>query len=170
MRKQTIINPDTGQLIATFPGSDNDTMLKQRQAALDRIAGPKVGDYLRTRDGKLLRFTIDHGDRLQAYWGGSFYLGPNGCDFSGACGDSYPTYRMILTGQRKQGSVWFFDGDHWRAGGGHDTKATFNVWEELEDIFLNDYQWKQRALAATKRMISAVATFGIDNYNASAIY
>ncbi len=157
-------------LIDTYPGSDNRTMIVQRQAALDKITGPKVGDYLRTIDNKLLRFTINSGDRLQAYYGGSFYLGNNGCDFSGACGDSYPVYRLIETGERKAGSVWFFRNDEWRGGNSYETKAMFTVWEEVHDMFLNDAQWKQRSKSATRRMVHAAKFWGIDRIHLSANY
>jgi hypothetical protein len=170
MRKETILNPDTMELIDSYPGSDNEVMLRQRQAALDKITGPKVGDYIRTIDSRLLRFTINSDDSLQAYRSGSFYLGHNGCDFSGACGDSYRKYRLIETGERKEGSVWFFDGDQWGAGRGHNTKAIFTVWEEVHDMFLTDAQWKQRSKSTTNRMVQAVRFWGIDFYKRSSNY
>lgn len=161
---------NTRDLFPGFIRSFNIEILNVRQSKLDQIEGPKVGDYIRTLDGELLRFTIDNGDSLQAFYGGSFYLSQSGCDFSGTCGESFKKYKLVETGERRKGPVWFFSNGEVKAHNGYYTDAEFSIWEEIDDNHLTDSQWKHRSITATKAMKSAAKTFGVDSVLLSAIY
>ena len=166
MKRELILDPDTGELIPSYPHTPNEVILGKRQQALNAIPHAKVGDYVRLLNGSLHRFTIDHGDRLQHDTGGSFYLGHKGCDFSGACGDSIPRYKLIEVGV-KEGSVWFFSEDIWGAGRGYHTNAIFKVWEEVDEDHLNDAQQKQRSKSASRAIKQAVEFWGYDSLHMS---
>jgi len=160
--KVFIINPDEGTLIETTPDTPNEIILERRQAALDKITRPKNGDFIIMTDGTLKRFCHDWGEEgLQTTTGGSFYLGENGSvSYSGGLDPTTPLYRIEPTGQRRAGSVWFFDRDIWGAGRGVYLNAIFNVWKETAREDMTTAQHKQRARLAARRIREAVEKYG----------
>ena len=111
--------------------AENVVILRDRQAHLDASDGVRVGDFILSGD-KVLRVAHDWGDEVQPTFGnpgGSFYLTRNGfCSFSGSLDCSIPKTSLVLTEERRAGSVWFFSRDHSMAHNGYDTEAFFRVW------------------------------------------
>ncbi len=90
-----------------------DTGIIGKLSALrDKIAGPRVGDYVRFPCGKLERFSYNWGDGLQTSPGGSFHLCSNGkASFSGGLNPSTPRDNLTLTDEMKPGGFWIFHHD-----------------------------------------------------------
>lgn len=94
----------------------NLTILQRRTAARERIAGPRVGDFLRLtpaddRCPDLTRFTHDWGDQLQTGgMDGSYYLTDSGyLSHSGGLDPGIKKVDVLPTNEARNGSVWFFD-------------------------------------------------------------
>lgn len=110
-------------------------ILANRIVALERVDGPRVGDFVRFADGTLRR--ISYHWRDDAGWdggcqtsdGGSWYLGDGFVSFSGALYSAIPTESLRRTDEQRQGSVWFFHHDYRTAGGGIDALIPFRVYE-----------------------------------------
>jgi hypothetical protein len=97
----------------------DEEILRAREAIFNRVAGPRVGDFLRTADG-VLRFTHDWGDSIQTtvrakhpcYGDASFYLSDGYASFSGSLDPAIDKKILIDTGETMPGSFWFFHHDH----------------------------------------------------------
>lgn len=73
--------------------------------------GPRVGDFVIMRDGRLSRFTHDWGDTIQTMWHdgpGSFYFAGWYCSYSGGLDPGVNTSELVDTGELRDGLVWFF--------------------------------------------------------------
>jgi hypothetical protein len=109
----------------------NVILLQDRQTRLDAREGVRVGDFILSGE-KVLRVAHDWGDDVQPTFGnpgGSFYLGVGGgCSFSGSLDSSIPKTCLVLTEERRAGSVWFFSRDRSMAHNGYYTEAFFRVW------------------------------------------
>jgi hypothetical protein len=109
----------------------NAIILQDRQARLDAREGVRVGDFILSGD-KVLRVAHDWGDEVQPTFGnpgGSFYFSAGGgCSFSGSLDSSIPKTSLVLTEERRAGSVWFFSRDRAMAHNGYYTEAFFRVW------------------------------------------
>jgi hypothetical protein len=114
----------------------NVQLLAARQTRLDARAGVRVGDFILAGD-KVLRVAHDWGDDVQPTFGnpgGSFYLtAGGGCSFSGSLDSAIPKTSLVLTEERRAGSVWFFSWDRSMAHNGYDTEAFFRVWRVVND-------------------------------------
>lgn len=105
-------------------------ILAERVEALDAIAGPRVGDFVRFADGTMRRASHDwFGESMQTSTGGSFYLGKGYVSFSGSLFHGVSPETLTDTGERKDGRVWFFHNDYATAGGGVDAVVSFRVFE-----------------------------------------
>lgn len=110
------------------------TMLAERMEALDRIEGPRVGDFVRFADGVERRISHHWTDGegwdggIQTSDGGSWYLGNGYVSMSGSLYGCIPTDSLKLTDERKRGSVWIFHHDFAGAGRGVDLDAEFRVY------------------------------------------
>jgi hypothetical protein len=90
-------------------------ILREREAAFNRVEGPRVGDFLRIADG-VLRFTHDWGDSIQTtvrakhpcYGDASFYLSDGYASFSGSLDSAIDKKTLRDTGETMLGSFWFF--------------------------------------------------------------
>jgi hypothetical protein len=111
----------------------------ERLALMDRVSGPRVGDWIRFADGTERR--ISHAYHVADGWdenayqtsdGGRWYLASFGCSFSGSL---YPSVggEFIDTGETRDGSAWFFHHDHRCAHNGVDFVAPFRVFTCTEE-------------------------------------
>lgn len=90
-------------------------ILTQREQLFNQIKGPRVGDFLRTSEG-FLRFTHDWGDAIQTTvrpshpcnGDASFYLSEGHVSFSGSLAQSVSKTLLRDTGEKQDGSFWFF--------------------------------------------------------------
>lgn len=90
-------------------------ILALRESLFNQMEGPRVGDYLRTPDG-MLRFTHDWGDTIQTTvrpshpcnGDASFYLSEGHVSFSGSLNPGIAKDTLRDTGDKQDGSFWFF--------------------------------------------------------------
>lgn len=122
----------------TFDERDAD-ILAERQIALDRIPGVRVGDFLRFPDGTEKRVTDvrDYYVQTAPIGSGSYYLRPadlfdgeGGVNYSGSLepGIRRQTVREDVYEQR-MGSVWFFHRNQPQAHNAVTTEARFRIFE-----------------------------------------
>lgn len=91
-----------------FDDRDQKIMIV-RMANRDQIDGPRLGDYVRFKDGQLERFSHDWGNSVQTSPHGSFYLANNGySEFSGGLNPPIPHVSLSLTKESMPGTFWFF--------------------------------------------------------------
>jgi hypothetical protein len=103
-------------------------------AALDERPGPRVGDFVIFADGTTRR--ISYHWRDDAGWdggcqtsdSGSYHLGRYGVSMSGSLCSTVPTDSLVLTAERRQGSVWVFHHDFAGAGRGVTFYPLFRVY------------------------------------------
>jgi hypothetical protein len=123
------------------PDERDEKILRERVQLLGRSNGtPREGDYVRFADGVERRVSfvtppewLPEIDSVQTSDGGSFYLGDGYVSFSGGLHPGIPRASLHPTGEQRQGGVWFFHHDHWRAGNGVGAIVDFDVYEcELE--------------------------------------
>lgn len=103
-------------------------LLTQRQAALDAIPGPRVGDWVEFPDSIVRRISYLWPADAQTSDGGSFYLGKGYVSMSGSLYRSVPTASLVRTERTRPGSVWFFHHDFPAALGGVETSALFRIY------------------------------------------
>lgn len=59
--------------------------------AREQIPGPRIGDFIIFKDGRIERFSHDWGDTIQTSPGGSFHLSSDGLtSFSGGLNEAIP--------------------------------------------------------------------------------
>jgi hypothetical protein len=90
-------------------------ILAKREIIFNQMEGPRVGDFLRTPEG-FLRFTHDWGNEIQTTvrpshpcnGDASFYLSEGHVSFSGSLNPSIAKASLRDTGEKQDGSFWFF--------------------------------------------------------------
>ena len=91
-------------------------ILGRRIEARDTLQGPRIGDFVRFRDGSLHRFTHDwdeHGLQTAPDMSGSFYLDRTGhASYSGGLDPCVPLEELEPTDEVLEGRFWFFHLDH----------------------------------------------------------
>lgn len=138
------LNPLTGgtELVPNEHALDDGDrdILRRRFYALETIAGPREGDFVRFADGAERRVSfvtpqewLPDIDCVQTSDGGSFYLGEYGCSFSGSLHPGVRRETLTLTDERKEGPVWFFHHDSKRAHNGVPALVPFRVYECSSD-------------------------------------
>jgi len=143
----------------TFDKVDAD-ILAVRERMYNEMEGPRVGDFLRTPDG-FLRFTHDWGETIQTTvrpshpcsGNGSFYLGEGNVSFSGSLDPGIDKLSLKDTGEKQDGTFWFFHHNFWGAGRGVDFKIPCRVFVQVETHEEPTYEnqlWKARKLLEEK--------------------
>ena len=110
-------------------------LVAQYEASLNKVEGPRVGDWIRFSDGVTHR--VSHvwiGDGIenpgvQTSAGGSFHLGDGYVSFSGGLDPSTPLAVLTLTEETKPGNVWIFHHNWWKAHNAVHTDIPFRVYE-----------------------------------------
>jgi len=112
----------------------NQKILKERMKALNKIKGPRVGDFCIHPDGRLDRITHDWGDSLQVggHGCGSYYLGMGYLSYSGSLDPAIPINRFVDTGETREGEIWFFNDGYVTAHNGVYYSAPFRVFKITE--------------------------------------
>jgi hypothetical protein len=113
--------------------SDRDQEIVDRRIRLLEHSVPQVGDWIDFADGVQRR--ISHvwaweGEEttLQTSDGGHYYLGEGYVSFSGGLFPATPARHLTLTEERRDGWVWIFHHDQWRAHNGVDLTIPCRVW------------------------------------------
>jgi hypothetical protein len=120
----------------------NELILAERSASLDKKTGIRVGDYLKLSNGQYLRFSHDWGDAVQtskSVGDSSFYLGNEGCSFSGSLYPAIEKAKITQIQETKLGSVWFFKNDYHTAHNGSSFEIPFRVFELTDKDFEKSY-------------------------------
>lgn len=119
-------------------------IVADRQASLDRNAGPRVGDYVEFADGVVRRIShiwesyqdpepqYSFPALAQTSAGGSYYLGNGYVSFSGSLYRGVRLDTLTATGEVRPGPVWIFHHDWRTAHNGVDTSARFRVYRSTE--------------------------------------
>jgi len=125
----------TGVEVLELDAADAE-ILAERTAELDKVEGPRVGDYVRFADGVERRASfvtpadwLPEVDSVQTSDGGSWYLGSAYVSFSGGLCLGVPRSSLTLTDESKLGAVWFFHHDYHRASNGVVAEVPFHVYE-----------------------------------------
>lgn len=113
-------------------------ILAVRERAFNEMQGPRVGDYLRVPEG-LLRFTHDWGDAIQTTvkpshscnGDASFYLSEGHVSFSGSLDPSISKELLRDTGEKLEGSFWFFHHNSACAHNGVHFRIACRVFERI---------------------------------------
>jgi len=121
----------------TFDERDAE-ILRAREAAFNRVAGPRVGDFLKTPAG-YLRFTYEWEDAIQTTdrpsesgESGSFYLGNGYASYSGSLDSGVPKTEIVPTSEVKSGRFWFFHHDWQQAHNGVDFTLPCRVFQRVQ--------------------------------------
>jgi len=111
----------------------NQKILKERMKTLNKIKGPRVGDFCVHPNGRLDRITHDWGDSLQVGGiSGSYYLGMGYISHSGGLEPAILINRFIDTGETRMGKIWFFNDDYATAHNGIYYDVPFRVFKITE--------------------------------------
>lgn len=118
--------------------AEDQIILDARLKQWNEIDKPRVGDFIKMRDGTLRRFTHDWGDGLQttvrtAPLNGdqSFYFGGSHASFSGSLDPIIPNERIKPTGETKAAPFWFFHHDRWEAHNGIGFNIPCRIYEQI---------------------------------------
>lgn len=107
-------------------------LIATRSTTLAARTTPQVGDFVDFANGVTRR--VSH---LWTHWpdptiqtsdNGSFYLGSDGCSFSGGLYPGLPAELFTLTDERREGSAWLFHHDNATAHNGVYFTVPFRVW------------------------------------------
>jgi len=108
-------------------------ILATRVAMLNKVEGPRVGDFVIFADKIERRISYiwcDEHDTvflIQTSEGGSYHLSNGHVSMSGGLYDGVKLETLTPTDQVREGSVWFFHHDIWMAHNGVDTTIEFRV-------------------------------------------
>jgi len=104
-----------------------------RIAAYDAIPGPRVGDFVIFADDVTRRISHIWRDERDAVFniqtsdGGTYCLGDGSVSMSGSLRPGVKPDTLTPTEERRNGSIWFFRHDQWKADNGIDTTMSFRV-------------------------------------------
>jgi len=109
---------------------DIDTViLADHFQALDKVKGPKVGDWVEYPNGTQRRISyVWYDGSIQTSDGGSWYLGKGYVSFSGGLYPSTPRSIIQPTIRTLPGRVWFFHHNHRRAHNAVGATIPFPIW------------------------------------------
>lgn len=114
-------------------------LLQERIANRNKIAGPRIGDFVIMLDDTERRFTHDWGNEIQTtvgpkhpcYGDSSMHLFKNGyAQFSGSLDRAIAKSALVDTGEVKDGHFWFFHHDWATAHNGVHVMAPCRVFKQ----------------------------------------
>lgn len=131
-----LIPTGKGTCAERFLDERDQAIVNQRMAAVDAIAGPRVGDFVLFADGteRRISYAWPAGDTFPAsvqtsdLGAGRFYLGRFGLSFSGGLHPGVIEDSLADTGETREGDAWIFHHDSHRADNGVEFKAPFRVY------------------------------------------
>jgi hypothetical protein len=114
-------------------------ILARNQTEWDKREGPRVGDYIRMKDGTLRRFTHAWPDAIQTTVGechpcrgdSSFYFGGY-MEFSGSLDRGISRDQIEPTTEQLDGPIWFFHHNEAKAHNGVNAKISCRVYRQKE--------------------------------------
>jgi hypothetical protein len=110
------------ELVDQFQASLNEHRQKRPDV-------PGVGDWIKFADGLVLRVSHVWDDGVQYTYGGSFSMGDGYVSYSGGLEPVIKLDTLTLTDEVKQGAVWIFHHNHWKAHNSVHTAIDFRVYE-----------------------------------------
>jgi hypothetical protein len=108
-------------------------ILAHRVGLLNKVEGPRVGDFVTFSNGVERRISYIWRDEqgtllnVQTSDGGSYYLGDSYVSMSGGLFPGVKPETLALTDSKREGSVWFFHHDLWIAHNGVGATLEFRV-------------------------------------------
>lgn len=135
-----------------YPRSELDerdqAILAEREALLNKIKGPREGDWVRFSDGVMHQISHVHNSRskklkkgVQTTKGGSFHLGRTGhVEYSGGLDPLMDMETLTLTEETRDTTVWIFHHGVPQGGGGVHADIPFRVYETT----LDSKWWRSR--------------------------
>jgi hypothetical protein len=105
-------------------------MLAIRMELYNKISGPRPGDFVKLSDGTYQRFTRIYPGAIQAGASANsegFYLGHGTMSYSGGLNPGVKLSDLIKTDETKNGDVWFFHNNEFKAFNGIHFKVPFRV-------------------------------------------
>ncbi len=111
----------------TFDTRDQE-IVAERVDRYNTHEGPRVGDFVDFADGITRRISETWDGWVQTSDSGSFYLGDEGCSFSGSLYLAVPVESLTLTEEVRPGDVWIFHHDRRAAHNGVATTIGFRVY------------------------------------------
>ncbi len=111
----------------------DQALLADHVARMDRKAGPRVGDFIRFACGTERRISYDWGDSVQTAIAGRFCIERGLADFSGSLFGPTPAADLTDTGQTQPGAAWFFHHGQARAHNGVDVQVPFRVFTSTNE-------------------------------------
>lgn len=117
---------------------ERDTAILDRKLTrLNSKPGPRVGDFVRFKDGveRRISYIWDGcpGTPVQTSPSGSYYLGEGDVSMSGGLCSGVPMDTLTLTPHLKGGTVWFFHHDERTAHNATETRISFRVYDCTEE-------------------------------------
>lgn len=120
---------------------NNRAILKRRLMKLNTRKGPRVGDWIKEKNGNFTRITYIWRDErdipFQYQTGGykhsQYYFGEGYLQYSGGLDSGYevPPTRFKKLSYTRLGSAWIFDHDIHQAGGAVYYQIPFRVYEVI---------------------------------------
>lgn len=131
-----LVAADGGTCVERLLDERDQAIVDQRMAAVARIPGPRVGDFVLFPDGmeRRISYIWPAGDgwpgsvQTSELGDGRYYLGRAGLDFSGSLHPGVSEETLTDTGATREGDAWIFHRDAHRAHNGVDFKAPFRVY------------------------------------------
>lgn len=110
----------------------DQSLLDERMAKLDKIGGPRVGDWVIFADGTERRISYvwpasDLPDVQTSNDGGGWSLNSEYPSYSGGLFSAVFRSTLTDTGETRPGQVWLFHHDLWTAHNGVYTSVAFRV-------------------------------------------
>lgn len=147
----------SGQVERSIDGKILDerdqAIVEERMTLIERLASPRVGDYVLFADGTERRisclWSADDGWEASVQTSdlgaGRYYLGRFGLRFSGSLHPGVSVETLTETDERRDGDAWIFHHDSHRADNDVEFEAPFRVYrcsltpDEAERAFADVY-------------------------------
>jgi len=108
-------------------------ILAKRVAQRDTLKGPRVGDFVNTDDGRLVRISQIWPESVQLSESGSWYLGESGyVSFSGGLEPSFRRSELRPIDSLRGGAFWFFHHGEARAHNGVNVTIPCRVYRRVK--------------------------------------
>jgi len=122
----------------TEPSKKDLEILKERLKLFNTFDDvPRVGDYLKLKNGNYTRFTHGWDTGIQVGGGSSsYYFNPSGTfSYSGSLDPAIEYKRIIKTKEKRSGKIWFFKDDWAMAHNGIYFEIEFRVYKLIEKSY-----------------------------------
>lgn len=129
LNNQNLLDLNESQLLKQY------NILAKHLTKFNEIEGPRVGDYVKLKDGNYKRFCSQWIDGFQVTpteTSGSFNIDSGACCYSGTLEPSVKKEKIKFTWTYKLGRVWFFKDGIPAAHQGIDAEIPLRVYELID--------------------------------------